>query len=390
MNKLILLLIILFCSCRKDISLIYGPAQSSSAVLPFLKSADFGSKKFRGFNLSTVHTLAELKAKNIPAARATGANIGRIWITVSHRADNTYYFSDRFGNDLGSQPLATIDSAVKIAQQVGMYLVLTLKVRPDQSSCDLWGTSRKDSITKLWKQLATRYKDKTIIAAYDLINEPRAPGNAVDAYTPEYVSWTIDMIKAIRSVDSSHVIAVEVLGNSMLGNFLQMSRMFNLYSNLIASPHGYSYIALTHQGSGQTVRKTYPGSYPANYFASNSYYKVMLDFKKQYPSVPIWIGEFSCINWSPKNKYGEWTSTRWIDDMITFFEANNISWCYHAWREWQGWDPEIPSSYYTQFSYSNAAPVMTGVSGSAWGSQRTSTAPTITMLSNKWFVKNAQ
>lgn len=384
-----LIILALFCSCRKDISFLTASQKSDAVVARSITAADFGNNTLRGFNLSTVHTLAELKAKNIPAARATGANLGRIWLTISHRSNNSYYFSDRFGNDLGTQPLLAMDSAVKIAEKVGMYLILTLKVRPDQANCDLWGTSRKDSVKKIWQQLATRYKGKKAIAAYDLINEPRAPNNDVAGYTSEYVTWTIDLIKSIRVIDSSRVIAVEVLGNSMLYNYTQMNRIFKVYTNLIASPHGYSYIALTHQGSGQTIRKKYPGDYPANYFPNNSYFKVMVDFRKQYPTVPIWIGEFSCINWSPLNKYGEWTSTRWINDMITFFEANNISWSYHAWREWQGWDAEIPSSYYTQFSYSNAAPVMSGVSGSQWASQRTSTAPTITIL-KKWFTKNIQ
>src|SRR5688572_10148260 len=49
----------------------------------YLTANHFRSKLLRGFNLSTVYTLSELKAKNIPAARETGANIGRYWISVS-------------------------------------------------------------------------------------------------------------------------------------------------------------------------------------------------------------------------------------------------------------------------------------------------------------------
>lgn len=50
----------------------------------FITSDNFRSSGFRGFNLSTVPDLASLKAKNIPAARLTGANHGRYWLQINH------------------------------------------------------------------------------------------------------------------------------------------------------------------------------------------------------------------------------------------------------------------------------------------------------------------
>ena len=118
----------------------------STALRPqtrFITSDDFRESKMRGFNLSIVHTLAQLNEKNIPAARSTGANVGRYWITVNHDADNVYAFTD-------TAMLTTLDSAVRIAQQVKMYLVITLQVLPDQGKCDLWGnTARKNGVIKL-------------------------------------------------------------------------------------------------------------------------------------------------------------------------------------------------------------------------------------------------
>src|SRR5690348_11379016 len=111
--------------------------------------------------------------------------------------------------------------------------------------------------------------------------------------------------------------------------------------------------------------------------------------------VTIFIGEFSCVNWSPATSYTSasgswgWTSTAWCDDNISLLEAEGWSWVYHAWRgDYPGWEAEIPSSYYTKFSFVNAKP-QNLPSYSEWIKNRTSSAPTITML-KKWFALNAQ
>ena len=357
----------------------------------YVTADHFKSKLLRGFNLSSIHTLSQLAAKDLPAARATGANLGRYWISVSHAANSSeYYFSNRSGTNLGLTPLETLDSAIRIAEKIGMYLIITLQVFPDQAECDLWGDdagaiSRRNGLKTIWQQIAARYKDKTIVAGYDLINEPRSNFNYA-----EYLRWQSDMVEAIRSIDPNHVIAIEVLENTMLGQMQPLP-----YENLIYSPHGYSPLRLTHQGvnpyAGSTAEQS-RAAYPSerdeeNYFYNSSYWKVPIEFSKKY-NVPIWIGEFSCVNWAPKNSLGEWTSTRWIDDAIKVFEAESLSWCYHAWREWQAWDAEIPSSYYDSYTFTNGAPFTAGTRPSGWSSSRTSTAPTIVML-KKWFGLNA-
>jgi hypothetical protein len=105
--------------------------------------------------------------------------------------------------------------------------------------------------------------------------------------------------------------------------------------------------------------------------------------------VPVFIGEFSCVNWSPASAgttWG-WTSTEWTNDNISLLETEEWSWVYHAWRgDYPGWEAEIPSSYYNSFTFSNATPQSLPSYGT-WVSNRTSSAPTITMLRG-WFAKN--
>lgn len=373
------------------------PAVNITSLPPsneYLTGDHFRSKLLRGFNLSKVYTLSQLKAKNIPAARKTGANIGRYWISVSHLPGSTdYFFCSTPSTDIGNTSLETLDSAVRIAEKVGMYLVITLEVHPDQAECDLWGTSaeavgRRNGLKAIWQQIAARYKDKTIVAGYDLINEPRLNFNVA-----EYLRWQGEMVEAIRVVDPNHVIAIECLKNQMYWMMLPLP-----YPNLIYSPHGYSPLIITHQGidayqgiTDPKGRVMYPGdtTFKADYFPNSSYWKSPMNFGKTF-NVPIWVGEFSCVNWAPRNSAGEWVSTRWVDDCIKFMESVGWSWSYHAWREFEGWDSEIPSSFYDSYTFTNGAPFtrFTRPSPTDWISARTSTAPTITML-RKWFGLNA-
>jgi endoglucanase len=356
-----------------------GPVAATSSSSGYKTSEDFKWSKMRGFNFSAVHTLSQLKAKNIPAARATGANVGRYWITISHDANNVYSFTN-------PQMLTTLDSALKIAEKVGMYIILTLQVLPEQGACDLWTSSaRRAGVKQIWQQLATRYKNKKIIAAYDLINEPRGTFNYA-----AYLRWQMELVEAIRAIDPYHAIAIECLSNNMYSMMLPLP-----YPNLIYSPHSYSPLSLTHQGMNAYVggtatqsRAAYPStSNPAYYMSSASSLANVKSFAKRF-NVPIWIGEFSCINWAPVNSLGQWTSTRWIQDEINVFETEGWSWCYHAWREFEAWDAEIPSGYYTRFAFKNAAPFTSKTRPTDWSNQRTSTAPTITLLKKKFALNN--
>ncbi len=339
---------------------------------------DFRSSKQRGLMLSRVQTLQELTDKKIPEAKTTGANHGRIWIRIKHDANNVYTYEK-------PDALKTIDSAVRMAEKINYPLILTVEVLPRQGECDWWGsTARKDGIIKKWVELATRYKSKKIIMAYDLMNEPRRNPRMAGS-TKEYIDFTIKIIKAIRAVDPNHAIAVEVLHNEMLAD-PYMSAIVPI-KNLIYSPHGYSPLSITHQGEGSnTKRRPFPDPTSTNYnsttyFSRVSYWKAPADFARKY-NVPLWFGEFSCINWAPKNAQGLWSSTVWIESAIKYMESIGASWTYHAWREYQGWDAQFPSSWYEGQVFTNAKPASLPPS-----SARSDNTPTMSVL-KKWFAKN--
>jgi hypothetical protein len=366
----------------------------------YVTSESFKKSQFRGFNLSLVEDYTVLTGKNLVKVRNTGANHARIWVHVAHDANNRYYFQ---------VPTArkAIDSAIKVAQKTGVFLILTVEFLPKQGADDWWGNAtRKANMTRFWvDSLANRYKYSKVIAAYDLMNEPRM-NNKITYYnsttrsivsyvctTREYVEFQYQMITAVRKVDPNHAIVVEVLRNEMLGDLALRGdsvtfkkTLFNV-KNLIYSPHGYSPLAITHQGLSTSIRKAYPesgGTYVANYFKNVSYWNEPAAFQRKY-NAAIWVGEFACVNWAPKNNYGEWTSTRWTLDAIRYMESLGWSWCAHAWREYAGWDMEVASSWYdANTTFLNAKP-----SKLPPPSTRTDNSPTF-MVFRQYFAKNVK
>jgi len=97
------------------------------------------------------------------------------------------------------------------ARKYGVYLILDMHAPQGgyQSagySGDFWDENNKEyreRLKSLWKAIATRYKDETIIAAYDLLNEPNSPTNQ------EWISYAQTLVDEIRSVDKNHLIIVE-------------------------------------------------------------------------------------------------------------------------------------------------------------------------------------
>ena len=58
----------------------------------------------------------------------------------------------------------------------------------------------------------------------------------------------------------------------------------------------------------------------------------MLAFSREHDA-RILVGEFSAITWAPG-------AENYIRDCIEVFEEYGWDWCYHAFREWDGWSVE--------------------------------------------------
>lgn len=182
---------------------------------------------------------------------------------------------------------AYLDQNLEWALQNGLYLILDMHYAPGQLMSDLstlWSSAaNRQSLVDIWTQIASRYRNNSRIAGYDLLNEP-APAN------PN--SWwglAQQLIDAIRGVDDHHVIIAETL-NNQAGSSSFPTTLLN-DTNLAYSFHFYQPMALTHQGASWTGM---PLSVPYPYTQMD-----YVSYIGGYFSGPGWG------NWMAKNTWTE-------------------------------------------------------------------------------------
>lgn len=202
---------------------------------------------------------------------------------------------------------AMTDSLLAWCKANKLYLILDLHGAPggqgndlniadrDPSLPSLWQSEEnKRKMIALWTKLAARYKEEPWIAAYDIINEPNwgfereeDKNGCGETKNEPLRKLMVDITKAIRAIDSKHIIIIE--GNCWGNNY---NGIFPLWdNNIVASFHKYWS------------------------FNTEAVIQDILHIRDQY-NVPIWLGE------SGEN------SNLWFRDAIQLCERNNIGW---AW-----------------------------------------------------------
>ena len=87
----------------------------------------------------------------------------------------------------------------------------------------------------LWRALATHYRDEPTILGYDLLNEPISPYSDEDYLNPRLEPLYREIVTAIRSVDTNHVV---LLGGAQWStSFTVFSRPFD--ANAIYTYHKF-------------------------------------------------------------------------------------------------------------------------------------------------------
>ncbi|MCP4594323.1 MAG: cellulase family glycosylhydrolase [bacterium] len=112
--------------------------------------------------------------------------------------------------DLRTDAFEWLDRAVELAEQAGVYVILDMHGVPGGQSTgmpsgrvgenDLWGSEAYQKRTAwLWQRIAERYRGRSSVVAYDLINEPW--GDSRTDVREELVVIVERIIRAIREVD---------------------------------------------------------------------------------------------------------------------------------------------------------------------------------------------
>lgn len=202
---------------------------------------------------------------------------------------------------------ALTDALLAWCKANNMYLILDLHATPggqgndnaisdrDPNKPSLWDSpANQQKMVELWRKLAQRYANEPWVGAYDIINEPNWGFQYADdkhgckeEKNEPLRKLMVDTTKAIREVDSKHMIIIE--GNCWGNNYKGILPAWD--NNITLSFHKYWNNNTQGEISG------------------------VLKLREQY-NVPIWLGE------SGEN------SNLWFADAIRLMENNGIGWAF--------------------------------------------------------------
>lgn len=205
-------------------------------------------------------------------------------------------------------------------------------------------------IVELWAYIAERYAQRgSVIAAYDLLNEPSVPADARAAAAGVWNTLQQRSVDAIRVHDSERYVIVEPpTGFDARGRWIDRIAGMALLRpiddpRVIYSPHMYLPKAFTHQGvfAGLPRGVRYPGPAEHLNWDRETLRRVLEPVRRfaEHQGAIIYIGEFSAACWTGDD------GIRYLGDLIELFESFGWSWTYHAFRESPIWDAEVPAQH---------------------------------------------
>ena len=266
--------------------------------------------------------------------KACGANVIRL--PLNYRS---------FESD--SEPFSYIESGFKRlnlaltwCEKHELYVILDMHaVQGYQSTdwhCDnasrramLWNVPYyQDRFVALWEEFARRYEGRTVIAGYNLMNEPHTKGIHGRLALKKDSNWSVinrlyrRTVEAIRLIDKDHIIFLE--GDYYSQLFSGLEEPFA--DNLVYSSHNYSV-----PGSASTQ---YPGVIGDERWNREMIVKEFEEhegtiFARKY-GVPLWVGEFASVYTEPEM----WDSRlAALDDQIGVFEDFGAHWTVWTYKD---------------------------------------------------------
>jgi len=199
-------------------------SECNSDSFALLESRGFTDEEIAAlFDSYAEHYITE---KDIAIIASLGLNCLRVpfWYRNFMNEDLAWYDSDPNKNP----GFRYLDQVIAWAEKYGLYVILDMHGAPGGQSTDhCCGSIGKNELytsednlsamESLWVAIAERYRHSTVVAAYDIMNEPmnNSPEfeNGWQAGSEEAISKTLAvyrrMIAAIRRVDPEHIITVE-------------------------------------------------------------------------------------------------------------------------------------------------------------------------------------
>ena len=234
---------------------------------------------------------------------STGANTVRLPFNYKLFTDEDY-----MGLTARQDGFARVDSVVEWCRESGLYLILDMHDCPGGQTGDnidngygypwLFESEASQRLfVKVWRDIASRYKDEPVILGYELMNEPIAHYfENKDELNAKLEPLYKRAVKAIREVDPNHVI---LLGGARWNSDFFMFTDWKFDANIMYTCHRYGG--------------------PATAEAIKSY----IDFRDK-TGLPMYMGETGH------------NTDEWQADLVKVMRDNNIGYTFWPYKKMDG------------------------------------------------------
>ncbi len=281
-----------------------------------------------------------------------GINVVRLPLNYRH------FEHDRSPFEYLSTGFERLDRILDACERNGIYAILDLHaVQGWQNGdwhCDnssrhslFWShTQFQTRFYALWEEIAKRYRNRTVVAAYNVINEPltNAPDGRFtrdDVYQPDWhIMNTVynNVIHSIRTVDTLHLIMLEGDYYSLRFEGLDCPKD----SQLIYSSHNYIWVGTSHLSEYPISRAGvfWDKEQINREFNSTDGFQV-----SQTNGIPLLVGEFGFNNHHADGKL--YPQVQAVADQMEVYNQHGVHWTFWTYKDigsmgWVQLDPESP------------------------------------------------
>lgn len=258
----------------------------------------FGKEKARALinrfedNFITEYDLDILKDAGFSCLRVP------FWYRNFQSDDNGTYYLD----ENGEKDFSRLKWIVEQCKKRGMYVILDMHGVPGHQSiahhccrerhCRLYddtkeGENFRNIAAKLWRDIASVFKDEPAVAAYDLMNEPMCEYKTLEKNNKKYREVYDLLYKAVREVDKKHIITLEAIWTPLD----------------ITKPKAYGW---------ENVMYQYHTYLPYNALYTGF---VLLEKARAF-NVPVIVGEFSQCRGNPS-----------LEHILKTYNKAHYNWC---------------------------------------------------------------
>lgn len=235
-----------------------------------------------------------------------------------------YFIDDQQPGVLKEDGFKYLDHVVDLCAKHEIYAILDLHSVPGGQNpdwhCDTssglplfweYGALR-DTVIRLWGQIAQHYKDQPWVAAYDIVNEPALVSDAA-----VFNEFYRKVVAEIRQYDERHIIFIE--GNAFTTDFSMLDPIDD--PQVAYEFHFYPFVdepaVLTREMNRQRRQEIFADAFGK-----------LLAIRDKYKR-PVWCGELGLVLEQENIEF----QVEIIEDMLELCEKNNVSWALWTYKD---------------------------------------------------------